>query len=151
MTTKVSHARFYGLLAKLPYLSKKDVVWQYSGMLTDSLSTFHDYNPQGYNMMIRALQEMVDSTEKYKRSDPVEELSRLKKLRSGILKRIQKHGIDTTDWDKVNAFMEQKRIAGKRLYAMTIPEMEALIPKMESILKKDKALIEEHNRLAHWN
>ncbi len=75
----------------------------------------------------------------------------IKSKRSAILKRLQKHGIDTTDWRKVNAFLEQPRIAGKRLYEMSIEEMQNFIRKMESILKKDKEQQEKMKQLTLFN
>jgi hypothetical protein len=61
-----------------------------------------------------------------------------KRLRSSILLRLQKHGVDTTHWKNVNLFLLQPRIAGKMLFEMSVPEMKALIPKLEAILSKDE-------------
>ena len=60
----------------------------------------------------------------------------MKRMRSAVLKRLQQIGIDTTDWDKVNAFLSSKKIAGKPLYNLGYDELQALIPKLESIKKK---------------
>lgn len=62
----------------------------------------------------------------------------LKKRRSAVLKRLQKIGIDTTEWKNVNDYLRSPRIAGKALYELDAQELEALIPKLESILKKQK-------------
>jgi len=146
------HSRFYGLLSKLPNQSKEDIVWQYSDMMTDSLSEFHQRNPEGYARMINDLQFLANSMEKKETPSPKTTASlTTKRLRSGILKRLQKHGVDTTSWDAVNSFMENSRIAGKRLYEMTDDEMIEFIPKMESILKKDKKQQEEIERLTLMN
>ena len=67
----------------------------------------------------------------------LEDLAETKKLRSGILKKLQLHGVDTTDWTCVNHFLENPKIAGKRLYSMTHEEMHDLIKKLGSILRKD--------------
>lgn len=60
----------------------------------------------------------------------------VKRQRSGVLKRLQLLGIDTTDWDSVNTFLCNPRIAGKPLYKLDGEELQALIPKLEAILKK---------------
>lgn len=60
----------------------------------------------------------------------------VKQLRSAILNRLQRYGVDTTSWARVNQFLQQPRIAGKRLYEMSIDEMRSLIPKLEMILQK---------------
>ncbi|MTK53322.1 hypothetical protein [Paludibacter sp.] len=154
MKATVSHSVFFALINQLPRMNKEDVVWEYSGMLTTSLSEFYNTNKAGYDKMIYDLKRLVnDQKEAKNRAVAMSEAEekRIKKLRSGILKRLQKYGVDTTDWNKVNAFMKQPKIAGKLLYEMTIPEMETLTKKLESILKKEEAVKEEHNRLAHWN
>lgn len=74
--------------------------------------------------------QMVDSVGK-----EMEEKA-MKRMRSAVLKRLQQIGIDTTDWDRVNAFLCNKRIAGKPLYALDYEELQGLIPKLESIKKK---------------
>jgi hypothetical protein len=135
-------------------MNKEDVVWEYSGMLTTSLSEFYKTNIVGYNRMVTDLKRLVNDHKTAQSSTKFisdDEEKRIKKLRSGILKRLQKYGIDTTDWDKVNAFMKQPKIAGKLLYEMTIPEMEALTRKLQSILQKQDAIKEELNRLALCN
>lgn len=60
----------------------------------------------------------------------------MKRMRSAVLKRLQQVGIDTTDWDNVNAYLGSSRIAGKPLYELTYEELQALIPKLESIKRK---------------
>ncbi len=141
------HARFYGLIKLFPHMSKEDVIWQYSGMMTTSLSTFYEKKPTAYFAMISELQKIANSmkTPEQLTSDGI------KKLRSAILHRLQKHGVDTTDWTKVNSFLENPRIAGKRLYNMSEADMRAFIPKMESILTKDKIHQADIERQATMN
>lgn len=62
----------------------------------------------------------------------------LKRRRSAVLKRLQRIGVDTTDWGAVNAFCLNKRIAGKRFRELDEEELLLLIPKLESILKKSE-------------
>lgn len=65
-------------------------------------------------------------------------LASLKRQRSAVLKRMQQIGIDTTDWNRVNAFLSHPRIAGKPLCELDGDELSALVPKLESIKKKLK-------------
>nr|DAS14487.1 MAG TPA: Protein of unknown function (DUF1018) [Caudoviricetes sp.] len=60
----------------------------------------------------------------------------IKRQRSGVLKRLQLLGVDTTNWDSVNAFLCGKRIAGKPLYELDSKELQATVRKLEKILKK---------------
>lgn len=142
------HARFYALLNRLPQTSKTELVWQYSNMSTDSLYEFFKADRDGYDRMIADMQQLVSSVTR--QSAPAN-MQQLRKLRSAILHRLQKHGIDTTDWSKVNRFLENPRIAGKRLYDFTEAEMRILIPKLESILRKDKQQQADIARLTQLN
>jgi len=67
------------------------------------------------------------------------------------LHRLQKHGIDTTDWSRVNAFMRQPRIAGKTLGEMNEDELKALTKKLMKILEKDAELSAMNEYLAKCN
>lgn len=62
----------------------------------------------------------------------------LKKYRSAVLKRMQRIGVDTTDWGAVNAYCLSSRIAGKKFRELDVQELILLIPKLESILKKSE-------------
>ena len=52
------------------------------------------------------------------------------------LKLMQKLGIDTTDWNRVNAFCQDGRIAGKQFRDITSEELEQLAKKLRSIERK---------------
>ena len=138
---KMSYSRFFVLLKQIPQADKEEMVWTYSNMKTNSLNEFATIDPDGYNRMINDMQNIVNGIN----------AQDLKSLRSAILHRLQKHGVDTTNWANVNRFMEQPRIAGKKLYEMSVPEMQDLIKKLESILSKDKKHQENLNRLACLN
>lgn len=150
MKTKGRFDRFYSLLALMPdpdkEALKEDLVWQFSNMVTISLKEFYDTNPDGYKRMLAKMQGEVD------RHNPKRfALLETKRLRSAILHRLQKFGVDTTCWGSVNAFLQSPRIAGKRLYNMSNAEMEALIPKLESILRKDAEKKDAERHLAKCN
>lgn len=137
----INYREFFALLKQMNGATKEDIVWQYSNYATDSLSTFASSNPDGYKKMLIELRTLTKTNDK----------TETKRLRSGILHRLQKYGIDTTNWSKVNAFLERPRIAGKRLYDMDHNEMAALITKLESILQKEKKRKEREDKLALLN
>lgn len=132
-----THSKFYALINQMPNADKGELVWQHSNMLTTSLSEFYEKKPREYRAMVESMQRSVDELNGKKDVAITFEEREKKRLRSAILKRLQLHGVDTTNFNRVNSFMEQKRIAGKRLYEMSIDEMKELIPKLESILLKD--------------
>mgnify|MGYP001485669783 CR=1 FL=1 len=150
MTTKGHYNRFYSLLNLMPSDNKEglkeQLVWQYSNMLTVSLKEFAQSKPDDYKRMLADMQSEVN------RLNPARfQQQETKRLRSAILHRLQKYGVDTTNWAAVNRFLEQPRIAGKRLYNLTIDEMNALIPKLENILHKQMVIREEERELTLKN
>ena len=49
---------------------------------------------------------------------------------------MQKLGIDTTDWTRINAFCQDPRIAGKVFARLSNEELEQLSVKLRSIRRK---------------
>lgn len=138
---KSEHVAFFSLIKQLPEANKEEIVLAFSEGKTKSLTEFKALSNTGYNLMIRELQKRVR----------LEQEQETKRLRSAILTRLQKYGVDTTDWNVVNRFLEQPKIAGKRLYNMTHEEMHELIPKLESILKKNGERTERKQATAKMN
>ena len=60
----------------------------------------------------------------------------LKSRRRAVLALLTKYGINTRDWDAINAFVRDKRIAGKEFAELTSDELTALSKKLHAILKK---------------
>lgn len=138
---KNQHVAFFSLIKQLPEAKKEDIVFAFSDGKTTSLTEFSATNHLGYNLMIRELQKRVQM-----------EIDReTKRLRSAILNRLQRYGINTADWHEVNRFLEQPKIAGKRLYEMSQAEMHDLVPKLESILRKNKEKTQEAKKTAQLN
>ena len=122
---KRNYSRFYALCkAKGIDLEqyKDDLISQFTRGRTTSLKDMKDSE---YDEMCDCIQSGRRQSES--RDDYV---LRRKKMRSAVLKRIQQLGVDTTDFDKVNAFCQNSRIAGKPFGMLTIEELEALIPKL---------------------
>jgi hypothetical protein len=146
MTKQGVHDRFFSLLKQIPGAEKEALVWQYSGMLTTSLREFYAKRPEDYKRMIADLQVKINASARKGSPDP-----EVKMLRSSILHRLQKHGVDTTNWTCVNTFLQQPRIAGKMLFEMSAAEMKSLIPKLESILAKDTEKRTEEIKMTERN
>lgn len=135
---KRNYSRFYALCkAKGIDLEqyKDDLISQFTRGRTTSLKDMKDSEYDEMCYCIQSGRHQSESRDDY--------VLRRKKMRSAVLKRIQQLGVDTTDFDKVNAFCQNSRIAGKPFGMLTIEELESLIPKLEAILRKPKTQMVE--------
>ena len=130
---RTNYAAFYALLKSMPGASKEDLVLQWTNGRTSSLK---EMSEREYTLMIRQLRQQVENLEEKK------------KARSAVLKQFQLYGIDTTDWDAVDRFCCNARIAGKPFRYLTIPELKALRVKMLSIRNKAELKGYEQRRAA---
>lgn len=128
-----NYAAFYALLKSMPGASKEDLVLQWTNGRTASLK---EMSEREYSLMIRQLRQQVENLEEKK------------KARSAVLKQFQLYGIDTTDWDAVDRFCCNARIAGKPFRYLTIPELKSLRVKMLSIRNKAELKGYEQRRVA---
>lgn len=62
--------------------------------------------------------------------------SELKKKRSLCLKLMQKAGIDTTDWQRINDFCRHPKIAGKAFARLSLSDLDTLQTKLRAIMHK---------------
>ena len=131
MSNRESYAVFFALLKRMPGATKEDLVDQWTGGRTSSLKEMTD---REYNQMISALRSQVEN------------LDEKRKERSAVLKQLQRYGIDTTDWDAVDRFCCNPRIAGKRFSHLDISELVALRKKMRSIHSKSERKDEANRR-----
>lgn len=127
-----NYSRFYAIFNRLPYKGdreefKKIVVLQYTWNRTEHL---HEMTEREYNDCCAALEKMLapDARDVFIRER--------KKWRSSALHQLQLYGVDTTDWNKVNEFCKQPRIAGKEFRDLDCEELEALTKKMRAIIRK---------------
>lgn len=127
-----NYSRFYAIFNRLPYRGdreefKKSVVLQYTWNRTEHL---HEMTEREYNDCCAALEKMLaqDARDVFIRER--------KKWRSSALHQLQLYGVDTTDWNKVNEFCKQSRIAGKEFRDLDCVELEALTKKMRAIIRK---------------
>lgn len=130
MSKKRNYARFYCLLAaSMPELDREEakelVAHRVSDGRTDSLRDLTDREWQSAMRMVEGIHD--DRT------------GDLRRARSRALKQLQLYGIKTTDWDEVNRFVAQPKIAGKSFYNLDEQALESLTRKMRAInAKKSK-------------
>ena len=125
--------RFYALLKRMPGNQdglKEQLVLTYTGNRTSSLK---EIKQSEYDAMCASLQETLDGI-----VGAADFKGRIKIHRSKVFHWLQVIGIDTTDWDRVDAYCLDSRIAGKVFRKLTIPELEALVPKLKAIARKAK-------------
>jgi len=119
-------ARFYASFNQLPCSGDKecmkcDIVRQYTWNRTDSL---REMTKAEYEACCEAIERLTGRKDEQK------------KKRSQCLRLMQKLGIDTTDWTRINAFCQDQRISGKVFGRLTIEELDALSEKLRAIQRK---------------
>lgn len=123
-----NYARFYTLLKKLPGADKETLVEQFTNGRTKHL---HLMASTEYDAMCRQLEDVAGYDKRRRRQYDI-----LRKARSGALHQMQLYGIDTTDWNRVNAFCQDRRIAGKQFRELDTEELNALNTKLRIINRK---------------
>ena len=124
--------RFYALFNRLPCGGdREDLKETLVSSFTDGRTTsLREMSEAEYKTMCAALEQKVNPNA---RALYIQER---KRRRSSALHQLQLYGVDTTDWNKVNAFCEQPRIAGKPFRDLDCEELEALTRKMRAIIRK---------------
>lgn len=115
--------RFYALLNKTPFASdlegfKDELVRQFTGGRTTHV---HEMTQIEYDLACNRLAAFVNNTEARKAA------------RSKCLHLMQKLGVDTSDWARVNAFCRDARIAGRDFYYIDVAGLNALAKKLRAI------------------
>lgn len=126
MVGKGDYRRFWALLRDMPGADKDEIVWQFTGGRTTHL---HLMTEDEYRRMLRMMDGIVAG----------ERRELLRKWRSVCLKLMQEIGVDTADWDRVNAFTRNARIAGMAFGEISAAELKALAVKLRMIKKKRPA------------
>lgn len=130
--------RFYTAIRKLSGIGDRDdfkrqMVSQFTNGRTDSL---REMTRQEYDRCC----ESLEGQSRYKEE--------LRKERSATLKLMQKAGIDTTDWNRINRFCLDPRIAGKEFARITADEYPQLRRKLRAIDSKGGFTIAAEKRAA---
>lgn len=126
MEGKGDYRRFWALLRDMPGADKDEIVWQFTGGRTTHL---HLMTEDEYRRMLRMMDGIVAG----------ERRELLRKWRSVCLKLMQEIGVDTADWNRVNAFTQNARIAGRAFGEISAAELKALAVKLRMIKKKRPA------------
>lgn len=118
--------RFFALLKKMPYrieeYERRSLIVQATGGRTNSLRE-----------MTRAeYDEMCDQLE----GRVWRKTSSLRYRRSCVLRQMQKMGVDTTDWARVDALCLDARIAGKRFAQLSENELRDVEVRLRSIERR---------------
>lgn len=126
-----NYGAFYSLLNRLPTSDrdalKESVVLQYTDNRTSSL---REMSLQEYNAAVAGMQKLVPPTYQ-------EQLIKIRRQkRSSVLHQMQLLGIDTSNWDNVNSFCMDSRIAGKEFRDLDCEELDALQVKLRAIRRK---------------
>lgn len=138
-----NYSRFYAIFNRLPYKGdreefKRQMVSQCTLGRTEHL---HEMTEREYDDCCVAMEKAIPGG---KMSGTMTNESWLnsklyferKKQRSRALHQLQLYGVDTTDWNKVNEFCKQPRIAGKEFRDLDCEELETLTKKMRVIIRK---------------
>jgi len=139
MKKQNNYARFFALIKRLPGNPeelKENLVLAFTNGRTRSL---RDMYADEYDKMCDSLQGSQSSTLSQK-----DFTAAIKKQRSAVLKRMQKMGVDTSDWAAVDEFCLNPRIAGKEFRQISLDELSALVKKLEAISSKPKRTTENH-------
>lgn len=118
--------RFYSAIKALNPVGDRDevkrsIVWQYTGGRTDSL---REMTQAEYDRCCADLERKSGREEE------------LRKERSKTLRLMQKMGVDTSDWGRVNLLCRNPRIIGKDFYHITAAEHKELRRKLHGIESK---------------
>ncbi len=120
-----NYRRFYASLNRLPDGGigemKETLVSSFTNGRTIHL---HEMTQKEYDAMCASLEERLGWKEL------------LKKKRSLCLKLMQKAGVDTTDWQRINDFCRNPKIAGKVFAQLGVKDLDALQVKLRAIMGK---------------
>lgn len=130
-----SYARFYAILNKMDVHGdreelKQQLVHQYTSGRTESLK---EMRVREYESMCTALQRSLSGS-------PSEGKEELKKKRSACLHLMQELGVNTANWDCVDEFCLDSRIAGKKFACISLNELHALAKRLRAIKTKVKSM-----------
>ena len=121
-----NYRRFYAIFKQLSSPFGRDELKEtlVSSFTDGRTSHLHEMTQKEYNAMCASLEERTGWKEQ------------LRKARSLCLKLMQKLGIDTTDWQRINDFCRNPKIAGKEFAQLGVDDLGALQVKLRAIMSK---------------
>lgn len=115
--------RFFALLRKMPYKIDDDERHSFVLMATGGrTNSLREMTRSEYDDMCNQL----DGLQTIKNAG-------LRHRRSCVLRQMQKLGVDTTDWVRIDALCMDARIAGKKFSSLSIAELRQLETKLRAI------------------
>ncbi|MBN1187012.1 MAG: hypothetical protein JXB49_32340 [Bacteroidales bacterium] len=139
MDIKQKRQRFNALLAVGQMMSAKEHILSAYGVKSTTELTVEQLNDA-----INRVEKLVE----YKNQQVTAEI---RKWRHKCLRMMNDCGVDTNNWDAVNAFMLNPRISGKHLYELDVNGLQILHRKLHSVLKNKQIKRQENERLALLN
>lgn len=135
MSQITNFARFYELLRRLPYVGDKEELKEslVSQATNGRTSSLREVNFKEYGDLCRMMEKLCPDgggREEYE--------ARRRKSRSVCLRLMQKIGIDTTDWNAVNAYCRSPKIGGKEFRELSIDELDGMSLRLRMIYRKMK-------------
>lgn len=138
------YGRFWSAFRRLPVEgnsaeSVKDVlVSQYTRGRTSHL---HEMTPVEYDRLCRAVEREAAASSSAGRQRPKPVSPGLRALRSRVLVEMRIWGVpgvrhNSVDWQSVDRFCLDSRIAGKRFCLLQYDELEALLRKLTAMVNK---------------
>ena len=133
--------RFYAALRQLPDVvdadeTKRVLVMQYTGNRTDSL---REMLAEEYDVCCRRMEELA------------RDKAELRRRRSVCLRQMQRMGVDTTDWARVNDFCRHPRICGKPFAWLGVSELDALSRKLRAIDRNGGLRVRQEKKTYMFN
>ena len=117
--------RFYASLRRIAVGDADDLKATLVGSFTDGRTThLHEMTDGEYAAMCASLEERSGWK------------SELKKKRSVCLRLMQQLGVDTTDWQRINAFCRNPKIVGREFAQLGVKDLDALQVKLRAIMSK---------------
>ena len=123
-----NYGKFYKLLKFLPGADKETLVRQFTNERTEHLRQMTD---KEYELMCKEMERVAGYDERRE-----QQRKALKKARSGVLHQMQLWGVNTADWKAVDAFCQDKRIAGKAFRFLDTEELNVLNAKLRAMNRK---------------
>lgn len=123
-----NYGKFYKLLKLLPGADKETLVRQFTNERTEHL---RQMTQTEYELMCKEMERVVGYDERRAAL-----LKAMRKARSGVLHQMQLYGVDTSDWQTVDRFCLDRRIAGKKFRELDTGDLEVLYRKLRAIRQK---------------
>jgi|WetSurMetagenome_2_1015567.scaffolds.fasta_scaffold53832_2 hypothetical protein len=130
-----NYSRFFKLIANLG-MKPEDRKWLVSNFTHGRTDSLKELSYREYADLCKSLEPSITETLQKKE---------LRKWRSNCLHLLQKCDVNTSDWDCVNYYCKNPKIAGKAFAMLTIEELQHLCRKLRSIQKKGNLKSELNN------